>query len=328
VARARRLRTVDEVEPVRRRGQARGFTLVEILFSIVLVGILSATIVVAVGNVMDQSISAACRSTADAARAATAVHSARTGRLPSSFSDLVSPTSQAPAALVVPSGTVTTPTEIRGDGWRLTMTVGPPPTFTCSTASTAAPGTLTTAVVPTTPTTVSGPTTVAPTTPVTTATTLPPTTLPPTTLPPTTLPPTTLPPTTVPLTVPPVANGVTVSAGLSGDLQWFGEQRLTITNAAPITELEVVVTVVRTPGVSVNSSWTDSWGGVTTATRESTPTSIVYRWVHVPGQQVVAGSWNFAAQWNGTGTTHPTAGDTWRVTTTSNGIASTQTGTF
>jgi hypothetical protein len=65
----------------------------------------------------------------------------------------------------------------------------------------------------------------------------------------------------------------------------------------------------------------------------STTTSggvITYSYVLNAGQTIPAayGSGVAYAQYSGTGTAHPTSGDTWSVASTSGGVTSTITGTF
>ena len=57
----------------------RGFTLVEVVIAIVLVGILSAVVVVGVGQLTTRGTTAACSASADAARAAATTHLGSTG---------------------------------------------------------------------------------------------------------------------------------------------------------------------------------------------------------------------------------------------------------
>jgi hypothetical protein len=55
----------------------------------------------------------------------------------------------------------------------------------------------------------------------------------------------------------------------------------------------------------------------------------VYTYTLGAGQTLPAGTGRvFAAQIGGTGTTHSTTGDTWSVSYTSGGVASTASGTF
>ncbi|MET0459989.1 MAG: PA14 domain-containing protein [Ilumatobacteraceae bacterium] len=124
-----------------------GFTLVEILIAIVLVGILSAVAVVGVSNLVGKGANASCRASADASSAAAAVYFTSYSSFPLTFTAMTTATGSGAAAippsLVLASGVSATglvATSTRGSGWTLTMTPGTTsmaPTFACSTATAA-----------------------------------------------------------------------------------------------------------------------------------------------------------------------------------------------
>lgn len=112
----------------------RGFTLMEIVIAIALVGILSAVAVVGIGSLTSKGSQSACTSSLDAAKAATVVHFAGSAAYPTSLTQM---TTTNPAELTLPSGVTLNGNGrvARGNGWTLTMTVGAngqPPTFVCS----------------------------------------------------------------------------------------------------------------------------------------------------------------------------------------------------
>jgi prepilin-type N-terminal cleavage/methylation domain-containing protein len=117
----------------------KGFTLVEILIAIVLVGILSAVAVVGISNMVSKGTSSACSATADAAKAGSQVYFASKGAYPADFLQLTTVGSTG-AALTLPTGTTPSPLVagtlvVQNSGWTLTMTAGSgstPPTFACS----------------------------------------------------------------------------------------------------------------------------------------------------------------------------------------------------
>jgi prepilin-type N-terminal cleavage/methylation domain-containing protein len=126
-------RTVTSTADAARRPDDEGFTLIEIVIAIVLVGILSAVAVVGIGSLTDKGSSAACTASADAAKAATVVHFASTGEYPadlSAMTDSKFPSLTLPEGVTVDKGGLTT----TGASWTLSMTVdaGRPPTFSCS----------------------------------------------------------------------------------------------------------------------------------------------------------------------------------------------------
>ncbi len=113
----------------------KGFTLVEILIAIVLIGILSAVAVVGISSLVSKGSTSACNATLDSSKAASAVYFAsNTNTYPADFNAL---TSGAAPALTLPSGvTIATATTLKsGTSWTLTMTAGSAtaaPTFACT----------------------------------------------------------------------------------------------------------------------------------------------------------------------------------------------------
>jgi prepilin-type N-terminal cleavage/methylation domain-containing protein len=115
-----------------------GFTLVELLIAIVVVGVITAVAVVGITGVIDKGQKSACQASADAAKAASSVFYANSGSssFPADFHSLIAPkvlyeipngvTPQVPAA-----GDVS----LVGKGWSLQMTPGTAsqaPSFSCT----------------------------------------------------------------------------------------------------------------------------------------------------------------------------------------------------
>ncbi len=71
-----------------------GFTLVEIVIAIVLVGILSAVAVVGIGSLTDKGNDSACEASLDAAKAAAVVHLASTNSYPATLTAMTTGTLQ------------------------------------------------------------------------------------------------------------------------------------------------------------------------------------------------------------------------------------------
>jgi prepilin-type N-terminal cleavage/methylation domain-containing protein len=127
-----------------RRAERRpdgGFTLVEILIAMVLIGILSAVVVVGISNLTSKGSSSACAASADAAKAGAIVYySTHNNTYPATLTDLVTPVTTGttiPAALVLPSGVTASSLAMvtSGASWTLTMTpgvAGAAPTFACT----------------------------------------------------------------------------------------------------------------------------------------------------------------------------------------------------
>jgi prepilin-type N-terminal cleavage/methylation domain-containing protein len=129
-----------------------GFTLVEILIAVVLVGLLSAVAVVGISNLMGKGSNASCRASADASTAAAAVYFASYTAYPATFTAMTTATGSGSTAIppslvlapgVSASGLVATS---GSGGWTLTMTPGAASsasTFACSTTTNVASATTT-----------------------------------------------------------------------------------------------------------------------------------------------------------------------------------------
>jgi prepilin-type N-terminal cleavage/methylation domain-containing protein len=115
-----------------RLGDERGFTLIEILIAIVLIGILSAVAVVGISNLVSKGSKSACNATRDAANSASAVFFASNSRYPINFTELTAPLPATPtilAPLTLPPsaavGASPATTVAAGTSWTLTMsTIG------------------------------------------------------------------------------------------------------------------------------------------------------------------------------------------------------------
>jgi hypothetical protein len=107
-----------------------------------------------------------------------------------------------------------------------------------------------------------------------------------------------------------------------------GQERLVFTNTSAITSLSITVHVVQTTGITYNSESNSFPGGALNQSESVSGGVISYMWVS--GQTIPANYSNgtIYAQYGGTGYAHAQSGDTWTVTSTSNGITSTLSGTF
>ena len=127
---------------------------------------------------------------------------------------------------------------------------------------------------------------------------------------------------------PPGDGGVTVSPVIASSSPYYNEQQVKISNTAPITALSVTVVVQRTTGVSHSGQY-NTLGSSVQQSNSSTASAITYQFTLGSGQTLSAGTNRlFAVQMSGTGTAHPTSGDTYTVTYTSGGVTRTQNGTF
>jgi prepilin-type N-terminal cleavage/methylation domain-containing protein len=128
----------------RSRGHDSGFTLVEILVAIVLVGILSAVAVLGINGLTKSGGTSACTASMDAAKTATLAYYTANGAYPTTILDL---TSTNPPMYVLPNGAKLNTTTsgafpagavLNGSNWALTITPGvgaAAPTFACGATS-------------------------------------------------------------------------------------------------------------------------------------------------------------------------------------------------
>jgi prepilin-type N-terminal cleavage/methylation domain-containing protein len=126
----------------------KGFTLIEILIAIVLVGILSAVAVVGISNLVSKGSSSACNASLDAAKAGSAVYLTDNTQYPATLTALANgvyltlPTGITVNAAIVaaspphPGAAIGMQTSGVGVSWRLTMltagTTTQAPTFGCT----------------------------------------------------------------------------------------------------------------------------------------------------------------------------------------------------
>jgi chitodextrinase len=135
--------------------------------------------------------------------------------------------------------------------------------------------------------------------------------------------------TTVALTVTSGGGGtVTATPSVGTASPWFNELQLRLDNTSTISALTITVTVQRTTGVSYSGMY-NTVGGQITQANSSTASAITYTFTLAPGQTLPAATGRlFAMQMSGTGTPHPTAGDTWVVSYNTGSGTQTTSGTF
>jgi endo-1,4-beta-xylanase len=124
------------------------------------------------------------------------------------------------------------------------------------------------------------------------------------------------------------AGPATVTSAVTSASPWFNEQQVRINHTAPLTALSVTVVIQRTTGLSISGQY-NTVGGQIAQSSSSTASTLTYQFTLPAGQTLgPANGRVFAAQMGGTGTAHPTAGDTYTVTYTSGGQTFTHAGTF
>ncbi len=109
---------------------------------------------------------------------------------------------------------------------------------------------------------------------------------------------------------------------------YYGEEDVVVSCTAPLSALSVTVTLQKTVGVSYNGQY-NTVGGQITGSHTDSGSALTYQFTLTPGQTLAVGtSQTYAAQFNGTGTLHPTSGDTYTVVATAGGKTTTLTGHF
>jgi len=115
---------------------------------------------------------------------------------------------------------------------------------------------------------------------------------------------------------------------INSNSPFFNDEGVKLSNTAAITSLSLTISVQATPGVTFSGQY-NTVGGTVTMSHSSTASVITYQYNLASGQTLSPGTgYLFDAQMGGTGTAHPTAGDTFTVTYTTGGQSFTQTGHF
>ena len=109
---------------------------------------------------------------------------------------------------------------------------------------------------------------------------------------------------------------------------WYHESQIVISHAKPITALRVKITFQNTPGWSLNGSY-NTVGDMIRQSTTSSAKALTYQFILQPGQTLAPGqNRRFASQANGSGTVHPSTGDSYSVTYTVEGVTRTISGHF
>jgi hypothetical protein len=122
--------------------------------------------------------------------------------------------------------------------------------------------------------------------------------------------------------------GLTVTPVVTTSSPWFNEAQVRLANTSTLTALTLTVVVQRTTGISASGQY-NTVGGQIQQSNSSTTAAITYTFTLAPGQALTpATGRTFAVQTSGTGTPHPTSGDTWAVSWTTGGQTFSRSGTF
>ena len=111
-----------------RRGSDEGFTLIELLIAIVVIGVLSAVVIVGIGGLTSNGKAGACAASRDATKAGEAIHYSNTGGIyPATVQAMVTANE-----LELSGGTtvdLATGLTVTGTGWHYVFAPGTPPTI-------------------------------------------------------------------------------------------------------------------------------------------------------------------------------------------------------
>jgi hypothetical protein len=131
-------------------------------------------------------------------------------------------------------------------------------------------------------------------------------------------------PTAAPTPTPtptPTAGGGSLSATpvVASSSPWFNEEDVRLSTSG-LGSLTVTIVVQRTTGVSFSGRY-NTVGGSILQSDASTASAVTYTFTLAGGQTLGSGTFTFAAQSSGTGTAHPTAGDTFTVTSSAGSLS-------
>jgi endo-1,4-beta-xylanase len=118
---------------------------------------------------------------------------------------------------------------------------------------------------------------------------------------------------TPPPTPTPTGGSLTATPVVASSGPFFTEEDLKLANTTRLTSLTVTIVVQRTTGVSFSGQFNTA-GGTILQSSSSTSSAITYTFTLASGQTLGPGTSTLAAQASGSGTVHPTAGDTFTVT--------------
>ncbi len=118
---------------------------------------------------------------------------------------------------------------------------------------------------------------------------------------------------------------VTAKGVVASNSGWFDEEDVDVTTPGTITALTLTITV---PAANVTYGGMYNTVGGKVVNSHGSGANIVYSYALTAGQTISAGSFTFAAQLDGNGTTHNPGADSWTLSYTENGTSYQQSGSF
>jgi endo-1,4-beta-xylanase len=118
----------------------------------------------------------------------------------------------------------------------------------------------------------------------------------------------------------PTGGALTATPVVASSGPFFNEEDVKLANSTALTSLTVTIVVQRTTGVSFSGQFNTA-GGKILQSNSSTSSAVTYTFTLASGQTLTPGTYTLAAQTNGSGTAHPTTGDTFTVTSSAGNLS-------
>jgi endo-1,4-beta-xylanase len=118
----------------------------------------------------------------------------------------------------------------------------------------------------------------------------------------------------------PPPGGLSATPVVASSGPFFTEEDVKLANTRALTSLTVTIVVHVTTGVAFSSQY-ETAGSQIVMSHSSTSSTITYTFTLASGQSLGSGTYTLAAQMSGTGTTHPTSGDTFTVTSSAGNVS-------
>ena len=274
------------------RHDARGFTLIELLIVIVVLGVLSAVVIFALGGVTNKAAIAACQSDAKTVSTAVQAYYTQNGTYPTSTTQLTA----APTTYLQswPASSYYTISLSSGG----VVDVAAPPTATAMpSTSVGACSNAGSSSVTSTPTSSSTTSTTSTTTAPTTTTTI-------------------------------RSNGVILNlVAASQSVMWSGQDGIQINNSVPITSFTATITISPDSG---NTTYKAEWYQTFPGNVSVSHSGLTYTYTQLSSGSPTPARTNGSifAQYSGNGSSHSVTSDTWTITSTTSLGTTTQSGHF